>query len=178
MQRLDLNGFHLITSFLTPLEIKRLGICSKQNKEICKHFMTYSYNEYGSDENYVKIQNVKWIVEGCTEDMLNDIANKQLNICVISFDKYFNNPIDALSNCTQLQHLTFGYAFNQPINALSKCTQLQQLIFGYTFNQPINALIKCTTLETLLTNKNYKSSVRILQQSLPNLKWYLKWYSY
>ena len=51
MNKLDLNGFHLITAFLAPLDIKRLGICSKQNKEMCKHFMTYSYNEHGCDEH-------------------------------------------------------------------------------------------------------------------------------
>jgi len=76
MHKLDINCFHLITSCLKPLEIKRLGICSKQNKETCKHFMTYSYNEHGYDETYTKMKNIKWIIKGCTEKMLNDISIK------------------------------------------------------------------------------------------------------
>ena len=78
MNKLDINCFHSITAFLTPLEIKRLGICSKQNNDMCKYFMTYSYNENGHDENCTKIKNIKWIVKDCTGDMLNDILNKQL----------------------------------------------------------------------------------------------------
>ena len=50
MNKLDIDGIYQITSFLVPLDIKRLGACSKQNKERCEYFMTYSCN--GHDEKY------------------------------------------------------------------------------------------------------------------------------
>ena len=55
MNTLDINCFQLITSFLVPRETNILCICSKLNKEICKHFMTYSYDKYGNNEIYINM---------------------------------------------------------------------------------------------------------------------------
>ena len=52
---------------------------------MCKHFMTYSYNQHMYDETCAEMKNIKWIVEDCTEDMLNDVSNKKLNVCRIAF---------------------------------------------------------------------------------------------
>jgi len=166
MNKLDINGFYTITSFLEPLYIKNLGTCSKLNKDMCKYFMTYSYNEHGNDDIYVKIKNIKWIVDNCTENMFYDISYKQLNLICIVFNEYFNQPIEALSNCTQLKQLTFGWnsKFNQPIESLSNCTQLQQLIFGCRFNQSIEALSNCTQLQQLTFGDNFDQPVNALRK--------------
>ena len=152
MNKLDINGFYNITYFLEPLDIKKLGICSKQNNEMCKYFMTYSYKEHGKDDIYVKMKNIKWIVDNCTKNIFYDILDKELNIIYIDFCDEFNKQIEELSKCTQLERLTFGRDFNQPIEALSKCTQLQQITIGMNFNQPIDTLSKCTQLQI----KDYK----------------------
>jgi len=160
MNKLDINGFYNITYFLEPHDIKILGLCSKYNKEMCKYFMTYSYNEHGNDEGFVKMKNIKWIVKNCTEYILKDISDKQLNIICIDFYDEFNQPIETLSKFTQ--HLTFGTEFDQSIEALSNFTQLQQLTFGSVFNQPINSLSNCTQLKQLTFGWNFDQPIEAL----------------
>jgi hypothetical protein len=40
------------------LDIQKLGTSAKKNKEICRYFMTYSYNKYED----VAMKNIKWVV--------------------------------------------------------------------------------------------------------------------
>ena len=95
MNKLDINGFYKVTSFLKQCDIKQLGICSKQNNKMCKYFITYSYNQHGNDDVYVKMKNIKWIVNNCTKYTLEDISDKQLNVICIGFVAKFNQPIEA-----------------------------------------------------------------------------------
>ena len=166
MNELDINGFYIVTSFLEPRDIKQLGICSKQNNEMCKYFMTYSYNEHGNDDEYVKMKNIKWIVDNCTENILKNILDKELNVIRMECVAEFNHSIEALSNCTQLKQLTFFWWFNQPIEALSNCIQLQQLTFGRDFNQPIEALSNCIQLHTLIFGHEFNQPIDALSNCI------------
>ena len=60
----------------------------------------------------------------------------------------FNQSIDELAKCTQLEEIDFGdYSrFNQPIEALSKCTQLKRLSVGINFDQPTDELFRAVRI--------------------------------
>ena len=84
MNRLDINGFYLVTSFLEPTEIKKLGASSKHIYNNCRNFMTYLYSEYGCNESYYKMNTAKWIVDNCNQAILVDCINKKLALTSIS----------------------------------------------------------------------------------------------
>ena len=85
----------------------------------------------------------KWIIYNCTDNILNDMIEKQLSIIKIEFSGGYCNlkkPTEILYNGIQLQQLYVGYFFDQPIYELSNCTQLQHLTFGDYFSKPIDEL--------------------------------------
>ena len=114
---------------------------------------------------YLCDDKIKWIIYNCSDNILNDILENKLNMIRIDFCGMFctfNQPIDSLSNYTQLQQLTFGEYFDQPIDALSNCTQLQLLTFDAYFNQPIDALANCTQLKQLTFGENFNQPIDAL----------------
>jgi hypothetical protein len=84
MNKLDINGFYRITSFLKPLEIKTLGTSSRHVYNNCLNFMTYLYSEHGCNESYYKMNTAKWIVYECDRDILSDCVDKNLAISCIT----------------------------------------------------------------------------------------------
>ena len=126
INNLDINGFNIITSFLQPYDIKRLWTVSKYVYSGCKNFMTYSYNQYGTNKSYLTIYGAKWMID------------KKLKLVKITFDDSFNQTMETLRHCKNLQQITFGWNFNQPIEALSHCTNLHQITFGWLFVHSIH----------------------------------------
>jgi hypothetical protein len=167
MNKLDINGINIVTSFLQPCDIKRLGSISKNSYNYCRQFMTYMYNEYGDDPLYYNMNGAKWIVDKCTCEILIDCINKKLNLAKITFDNHFGDNIDssieALATCTNLQQISFGSCFDQSIEALTACTNLQQISFGTSFDQSIEALAACTNLQQITFGYAFNQSIEHLQ---------------
>ena len=169
MNKLDINGFYLVTSFLEPSEIKKLGTSSKYVYNNCRNFMTYLYSEYGCNESHYKMNTAKWIVENCNRAILVDCINKNLAIESIVFNNCFNEPLKSLTKCKSFQQITFGPYFNQPIEALASCINLRRITFGLDFNQPIEALANCTNLQQITFGCSFNQPIEALV-NLPNLK--------
>ena len=122
MNKLDINGFYRVTSFLKPIEIKTLGISSKHVYNNCRNFMTYLYSEHCCNESYYRMNTTKWIVDKCNWDILSDCINKNLTINSIIFNDEFNVSVESFGKCTNLRQITFGSCFNKSIEALSHCS--------------------------------------------------------
>jgi hypothetical protein len=170
MNRINSDVLNEIISYLKLPEIKKLGICSGYNYEICKKMVPYSYSQHGDSEYYVKMNNIKWMIDDCDGNRLNNAIVKQLDICDIHFHEDFNQSIKAIANCTNLQQIKFGVEFNQPVEALANCTNLQQITFGVKFNQPIEAIANCTNLQQITFGGCFNQPVETFCFNLPSCK--------
>jgi len=70
---------------------------------------------------------------------INDLVTLPLHIKSLTFDKYFDKPINGYIP-SSITHLTFGSCFNQPIEDCIP-SSVTHLTFGWDFNQPINDCI-------------------------------------
>ena len=136
MNKLDINGFYLVTSFLKSREINKLGVVSKHFRYNCRNFMTYVYNEYGRNESYYRLHMAKWIVYKCSVLMFRECVSKNLTLVSVEFDNDFNKTIEALTHCTNLQQITFGRKFNQSIGALTNYVNLKQITVDWRSINP------------------------------------------
>jgi hypothetical protein len=165
MNKLDIHCFYVITSFLAPRGVKRLGSASQYVYNNCRQFMTYMYSEYGNNELYHNLASAKWIVHDCNIAILEDCINKKLKIVSILFAKEFNKSIESLGNCGALQQITFSRdsKFNQSIESLQNCKTLQQMKFGFSFNEPIEPLRHCGVLQQIKFGYSFNQSIKPLR---------------
>ena len=162
MNQVNSDVLNEIISYLKLSEIKKLGICSRHTYETCKKMIPYSYSQHGGYEHYVKMNNIRWMIDECCENRLNNAIVKRLDIYSICFDSTFNQPVEALSHCTHLQQITFGNSFNQSLDALTKCTNLRQITFGLQFNKSIEALSHCTNLQQIIFGHAFNQPIETL----------------
>ncbi len=74
------------------------------------------YSEYGDNELYYNLPNVKWIVDNCNEAMREDCINKKLKIIQISFGYSFNQSIKSLQHCADLKYTSLLKYYDQQLN--------------------------------------------------------------
>jgi hypothetical protein len=60
--------------------------------------------------------------------------------------------------------------FNQSIEPLRHCINLEQITFGGSFDQSVDSLKHCTNLEQITFRESFTRSVEELCISLPYLK--------
>jgi hypothetical protein len=95
-----------------------------------------------------------------------ELDNLPPTIIDLTFDIYFNNSVDTLSNLLFIENIYFGWKFNQPIDHLPN--SLKRLVFGNNFNHPVDYLPN--SLKRLVFGKKFNCTVDHLPNSLKYLE--------
>ena len=101
-----------IISFLPNKEKHNFALCNNYYYAIVNPIIIYSYNEYiknndGNTKNELFMCTMstmctmcrKWSVKNCTNEMLEDIIKKNINIYSLEFNYAFNESIAKLKVC-------------------------------------------------------------------------------
>ncbi len=80
--------------------------------------MTYSYNEYGCNKSYYGLHMAKWVVYDCDQSMFLDCIDKKLTLANIFFDRYFNQPVEAIHHFTSFSKLLLVAILIDPLKPL------------------------------------------------------------
>ncbi len=129
-----------------PKTLKKIHNTTRINQEtlnnLPENLEEITLNFFVGD-NFTLPNSVKKILFNPNIDGFNSgtIINFPLNLKKLVLPSNFNKPIDLLSNCHNLESITFSGVFNQTIDVLPP--NVKTIIFkGCDFNNPINNLPK------------------------------------